>query len=130
MPGTVRAATIVTYVWAAITIGLTLVFALVTAVIGWQILGLWDLAHRDRIGVALLSAVVLSLVFSALLMVLAALVGRRHGWARIALAVCCLLAMTVGPWKLLIVGVPVFVFAGTVLVLLCLPSTSAWFRTT
>lgn len=127
MPATVRAATIVTYVCAAITVAMTLLMLLFIAYVGRFVFGSFERSDRSAMVFVVLAGVLFSLGCSAVACWFAWQTGRRKGWARIGLAVCSGLTVV---FSLLSFSPPsiVGILGGTaVLVLLFVPESNAWF---
>jgi hypothetical protein len=128
MPGTVLAATIVTYVCSAIAVGMTLLFALFAAFVGSFILGSFERSDRVSLVLLVVGTALVSVVFSALACWFAWQAGRRKDWARFGLAGCSGITVVL---SVLTLSPPTFVgIVGgvAVLVLLFLPDSNAWFR--
>ena len=128
MPATVRAATIVTYVCSAVTVAMTLLMVLFIAFVGRFVFGSFERSDRTAMALFVLVGVLFSLGCSAIACWFAWETGRRKGWARIGLAVCSgltvvLSLLTFSPPS--IVGI---LGGATVLVLLFVPESNAWFR--
>lgn len=130
MPGAVLAALIVTYVWAAVTAGLALLFGLLAVVIGQAIVSTFAPHARAELAGIVLARLGVALAFAIVLGVLGWHTAKRRSWARWGLVACGVLGMAQAvllrtPWSLF--EIP---FGATVMVLLCLPATTAWFRRT
>jgi len=128
MPGTVRAATIVTYVCCAVTVAMTLLMTLFMLIVGSVIFGTFEKSDRVTVVGFVLLGVLISAAWAGVACWFAWQTGRRKGWARYGLAVCSGLTVAV---SLLALSPPTLVgiLGGVaVLVLLFVPDSNAWFQ--
>jgi hypothetical protein len=129
MPGTVRAAAIITYVCAAVTVAMTLLMVLFVVFVGSFVFGSFQRSDRAEMVLFVLVGVLISVGCSTIACWFAWQTGRRKQWARYGLAGCSVLTVAVSmlafspPTMLSLLG------AVAVLVLLFVPETNAWFRT-
>lgn len=119
-----------TYICCGLMVGLTLAFALLALMVGGFIAEYLDRADAAGLALMLAGSVIASLAMSVAACWFAWKSTQRKAWARIALAVCAGVALAfailaAGPHSL--VAVP---GSTAVLVLLFLPPSNDWFRTT
>lgn len=128
MPGTVRAATIVTYVCSAVTVAMTGLMLLFAIFIGRFLLPQFSGSDRNELVLFVLGGVGLSIAASTLACWLAWQTGRRKGWARYGLAGCSGVAAVLSVLTLSPPTIVQLLGSVTVLVLLFVPESNAWFR--
>lgn len=128
MPGTVRAATIVTYACSAVTAVMTVLMLLFAIFVGRFLLPQFSGSDRNELVLFVLGGVGISFAGSALACWLAWQTGRRKGWARYALAGCSGVAAVFALMALSPPTIVQLLGSVAVLVLLFLPESNTWFR--
>ena len=128
VPGVVRAAVIVTWFSCALAALAAIGLTVMSALIGSIVLPDFEPTARVQMVVFVLASLAVSLLACALASTCAWFVWRRRPWARVALAGCSALtllsaAVFVSPPSLLVLP-----GTASVLVLLFLPQSNAWFR--
>lgn len=127
-PGTVQAAVIVTWVCAGLSVLMTGFGLLAALFVGTLLFASFGGSDMAEMAVWFVVSTVVSLAATGLVCWFAWKTWQRSGWARYALGGMSLLVMVLAVLSFSLPGIAVFACAASVLLLLAMPSSTAWFR--